>query len=142
MSIFIPLQEVEQSEEQLRSEVNALPETKKKAFYKAQTLELKDPDTYATLNYFLVGGFHHFYLGNLRTFAIELGLLVMSILVLIFANDVTYYDLPLGLIFIIALSLYELPQLFFSQKIARLRNLAISQAILSRVNSSEQHLLS
>lgn len=134
MSIFIPVQEVELNEEALRAQVNALPEAKKKAFYKAQTLELKDPDTYATLNYFLVGGFHHFYIGNMRTFAIEFGLLVMSILVLIFANDIAFYDLPLGLIFIIALSLYELPQLFFSQKIARLRNLKISQHILQRIS--------
>ena len=140
MRIFTPLQDIEQAEDALREQINALPEVKKKAFYQAQTLELKDPDTYATLNYFLVGGFHHFYLGNLRTFAIEFGLLVLSVLVLIFANDVVFYDLPLGLYFIIALSLYELPQLFFAQKIARLRNLSISKAILETVNQAEHNL--
>ena len=57
-------EEVEQKEEQLRSEIRGLNEAHRTSFYKSFSSNLKDPDTYAVLNFFFVTGLHHFYLGN------------------------------------------------------------------------------
>ena len=57
-------EEVEQKEDELRSEISALNEEHRKSFYKSFSNNLKDPDTYAVLNFFFITGLHHFYLGN------------------------------------------------------------------------------
>ena len=55
-------QAVEEQEENLRTTAGELEETKRKFFFKRFSEEYKDPDTYAVLNFFFVGGLHHFYL--------------------------------------------------------------------------------
>lgn len=126
MRLFEPIEHLEKNEEQLRSQVNSLPENQKKKFYELQSKKLKDPDTYATLNWFFLGGFHHCYLGNYALFALELTLLIVSIIGLILGHS--------SALFIIALLvIYELPQLFFSQKIARQHNYRLSCEIFNDV---------
>jgi hypothetical protein len=110
---------LEVKEDRLRQQVNKLSDDKKKAYYKALSHRLKDPDTYASINYFFIGGFHHFYLGKYKIFAIEFTLLVMSILGFIFVHQYAIY-------LILLIAVYELPQLFFSQKIARQYNYDVS----------------
>ena len=46
--------QLEQKEELLRKQVHALPENQRKEFYHRQSQKLKDPDTYATLNWFFL----------------------------------------------------------------------------------------
>jgi len=127
MAFFPSFDDLEEREEQLRSKVFELPEEKRKLFYKKQNKLIKDPDTYAALNYFFLGGLHHFYLGRYVTFAIEIVLLIIAILLLISGN-------MFGLAILFAVGLYELPQLFFSQKIARLYNLNMSLDLYSELN--------
>ncbi|EPC4056220.1 hypothetical protein ACRZPB_004622, partial [Vibrio parahaemolyticus] len=53
-----------------------LPETQKKEFYKLQSKKLKDPDTYATLNWFFLRAFkltfHSPSVGDIRVTTIVL----------------------------------------------------------------------
>ncbi|MCZ4294125.1 hypothetical protein [Vibrio sinaloensis] len=126
MRLFEPIEKLEESEELLRKQVNSLPDAQKKEFYHRQSKQLKDPDTYATLNWFFLGGFHHCYLGKYSLFALELTLLLVSIAGLVLGH--TSALLILGLLVI-----YELPQLFFSQKIARQHNYKLSCEIFNDV---------
>jgi len=130
MSIFEPLNILEGKEELLRNQINTLSELDKKTFYKEQTGKLKDPDTYASLNWFFLGGFHHFYLGKFKLFAVELLILLVAIIMLSIGFDFAVYLL-------VILALFELPQLFFSQKIARQRNYEISLEILNAIKGTK-----
>ena len=126
MRLFEPIEQLEKNEELLRNQVNLLPETQKKEFYERQSTKLKDPDTYATLNWFFLGGFHHCYLGKYGLFALELALLTISIIGLILGHTSAFIILAL-------LVFYELPLLFFSQKIARQHNFNLSCEIFNDV---------
>ncbi|WP_343291977.1 hypothetical protein [Vibrio harveyi] len=126
MRLFEPIEQLEKQEELLRSQVNSLPEHQKKEFYERQSKSLKDPDTYATLNWFFLGGFHHCYLGKYALFALELILLIVSIVGFVFGHPSAFLILAL-------LIIYELPQLFFSQKIARQHNYQLSCEIFNEV---------
>nr|WP_086939416.1 hypothetical protein [Thaumasiovibrio occultus] len=112
---FEPIEVLEEKEEQLRQKVNALPSDAKKQYYQLQGKQLKDPDTYAALNWLFLGGAHHLYLGKYLIFAIEFSLLIVSI-TLAFAGHLE------ALFILVGLSIYEAPQLFFSQRIARAHN--------------------
>ncbi|WP_394247082.1 hypothetical protein [Vibrio profundi] len=126
MRILEPIEQLEQNEELLRQQVNALPESQKKEFYHRQSKMLKDPDTYATLNWFFLGGFHHCYLRKYALFVIEITLLIVSVIGL-------FLDHSSALFILVLLVIYELPQLFFSQKIARQYNYQISCEIFNEV---------
>jgi len=130
MRLFEPIEQLEEKEELLRQQVLALPENQRKAFYKRQSSKLKDPDTYAALNWFFLGGFHHCYLGKYALFALELMLLIVSIIGLVLGH-------PSALVIITLLVIYELPQLFFSQKIARQHNYKLSCEIFNDVRNSD-----
>ena len=126
MRLFEPIEQLEKQEELLRSQVNSLPEHQKKEFYERQSKSLKGPDTYATLNWFFLGGFHHCYLGKYALFALELILLIVSIVGFVLGHPSAFLILAL-------LIIYELPQLFFSQKIARQHNYQLSCEIFNEV---------
>ncbi|TOO96897.1 hypothetical protein CGH26_27520, partial [Vibrio parahaemolyticus] len=87
---------------------------------------LKDPDTYATWNWFFLGGFHHCYLGKYALFALEMTMLIVSIIGLVLGHPSAFLILAL-------LVIYELPQLFFSQKIVRQYNYKLSCEIFNDV---------
>ncbi|MDA0117523.1 hypothetical protein [Vibrio sp. T11.5] len=126
MRLFEPIEQLEKNEELLRKQVNSLPENQKKEFFERQSKKLKDPDTYATLNWFFLGGFHHCYLGKYALFALELILLTVSVIGLFLGHTSALFILAL-------LTIYELPQLFFSQKIARQHNYKLSCDIFNDV---------
>ncbi|WP_413766502.1 hypothetical protein, partial [Vibrio vulnificus] len=90
-----------------------------KEFYNRQSKQLKDPDTYATLNWLFLGGFHHCYLGKYGLFALEITILLVSVVGLVLGHSS-------ALLILMLLVIYELPQLFFSQKIARQHNYDLS----------------
>jgi len=56
--------EVQAEEESLRLAIRDLPDEQRKRFYAIAKKKLKDPDTFAVLNYLFVTGLHHFYLGH------------------------------------------------------------------------------
>lgn len=129
MSIFEPLQTVEKNEDLLRQQLSSLSKEQKKVFYELQSQKLKDPDTYAALNWLFLGGVHHLYLEKYALFAIELMLLTVSIAGFFLGHESSIY-------IIILLAVYELPQLFFSQKIARQYNYNLSCHLFNEVRKS------
>ncbi|EHU4917122.1 TPA: hypothetical protein RQJ98_004473 [Vibrio vulnificus] len=126
MRMFESTEQLEENEELLRKQVNLLPEVQKKEFYNRQSKQLKDPDTYATLNWLFLGGFHHCYLGKYGLFALEITILLVSVVGLVLGHTS-------ALLILMLLVIYELPQLFFSQKIARQHNYDLSCKIFNDV---------
>ncbi len=130
---------VEEQEETVRTLVGKLGETNRKFFYKQFTGRYKDPDTYAVLNFFFIGGLHHFYLKKYIRGFINLSL-SLSGGVLIFAAPFQYnIDSKLGAfgtgILILALvTIIEIPNLFQSQIIAKDFNNRLSLKILGEVD--------
>ncbi|WP_111977464.1 TM2 domain-containing protein [Algibacillus agarilyticus] len=124
-------QTLRNEEEALRLEVAKLSPEQKKQYYSLETQRVKDPDTYAVLNYFFVTGLHHFYLGKNTQGLIDIVVLAIGIL------TIEYY----GWILIILISLYELPQLFKSQKILHQYNNDVMKQTLNEITqplTSEQ----
>ncbi|MGB6140564.1 MAG: TM2 domain-containing protein [Pseudoalteromonas rhizosphaerae] len=113
-------------EEQLRSEVNALSPEQRKLFYQQEKRLVKDPDTYAVLNWFFAAGLHHFYLGRFQRGAVNLTLMLIGIL--------TIYSF--GVFLIIVVLLIELPQLFKSQRIVHQYNNQVMADILKQLTGS------
>jgi len=120
-------QQVQQEEETLRLIIRDLPDDKRKQFYATAKKKLKDPDTFAVLNYIFVTGLHHFYLGhwlrgilNLVVFIAGITLIVMGL-----------WQLGLGII--IATSLLEVYALFRSQLIVQDYNNQVMRVTLERL---------
>tara|TARA_B100001059_G_C17347649_1_gene338993 strand:- start:150 stop:518 length:369 start_codon:yes stop_codon:yes gene_type:complete len=113
-------------EEQLRSEVNTLSPDQRKLFYQQEKRLVKDPDTYAVLNWFFAAGLHHFYLGKFQRGAVNLTLMLIGIL--------TIYSF--GVFLIIVVLLIELPQLFKSQRIVHQYNNQVMADILKQLTDS------
>ncbi|WP_462163573.1 TM2 domain-containing protein [Pseudoalteromonas xiamenensis] len=126
MRMFESTEQLEENEELLRKQVNLLPEVQKKEFYNRQSKKLKDPDTYATFNWFFLGGFHHCYLGKYGLFALEITMLLVSVVGIVLGHTS-------ALLILMLLVIYELPQLFFSQKIVRQHNYDLSCKIFNDV---------
>lgn len=117
---------VEAEEEQLKAEANALPAEARKAFYREVSRAVKDPDTYAALNWFFITGLHHFYLGRWGWGAFDLGLFALGVALIIGQA----YLLGLGLI--LAVTVIEFWALFRSQIIVRDWNNRIYRRVLER----------
>jgi len=121
---------VDQQEEVLRLKVRQLDDAQRVKFYARVKPRLRDPDTYAALNWFFITGLHHFYLGrwvwggvDLLALAIGIGLMVGGFMMGGFAV-------------IVALSLVELWALFRAQLIVQHWNNQIYQDALARVTAS------
>jgi TM2 domain-containing membrane protein YozV len=107
---------VEREEEALRDAIAKLPDAQRAALYRAAEKKLRDPDTYATLNYLLVSGLHHFYLGEWLRGALELGGAIAGVVLLF-----TEYWL-IGLLALVGIAVVELYALFRSQVIVQDHN--------------------
>ncbi|OOE71738.1 hypothetical protein [Salinivibrio kushneri] len=104
-----PIEALEAQEEALRKQVNGLTQSQKKRYFAEQSRQLKDPDTYAALNWAFLGGFHHLYLRKYRLFIVECTLLVIAVIGLVMSQ-------PYFALILVGLVLFELPQLFLAQK--------------------------
>jgi fatty acid desaturase len=124
-------EKIDTDEKELEERVRNLPNEEKKKYFKAQALRLKDPDDYAVFNYMFLGGFHHFYLGNYLIFIIEIVLFMLAIVLF-------FQGFAWSLLILVALSIYELPQLFLSQIIVREKNLEISQSIIREIETDKE----
>lgn len=121
------MQELSDREERLREQIRKLSDEQRKYYYRLERERLKDPDTYAVLNYFFIAGLHHFYLGRTNRGLINIALMVVGLLVLsLFA--------PLGVILLVTVFIVELPQLFKSQRIVYAHNLDLMDDILETVH--------
>jgi TM2 domain-containing membrane protein YozV len=122
--------EVDAREEELRLQVRELPDEKRKTFYERAEKELKDPDTFAVLNYLFVAGLHHFYLG--RWLRGLINLVVFSAgLYLIWLEQWSN-----GLVIIGIITLLEFYALFRSQIIVKHYNNRIAADILDSIENS------
>ncbi|WP_417761574.1 TM2 domain-containing protein [Shewanella sp.] len=126
MRFWEPIEQLEAKEDALRQQVNALPEPQRKQYYAEQSKRLKDPDTYATLNWLFLGGIHHCYLGKYALFAVEFLLLVISLVLIIAGYHFLFWVIA-------AIAVFELPQLFYSQRIVRIYNYRLSLDILQQL---------
>ena len=128
-AISIKKEVVFEREESLRLSVRGLDDDDKKLFHQKFSEDLRDPDTYAVLNFFFVAGLHHFYLGkNLRGLV---NIIVFSVgVVSIFLNFA-----GLGLTLIIAIVLIELPALFRAQLLVSHYNNELSDRLLQQIKS-------
>ncbi len=119
---------VQQDEERIRKLVRALPDEQRLLFFTQTEKELKDPDTYATLNYLFIAGLHHFYLGKWLRGSLNLGVFLCGVILLMLG--ITLF----GAVLLIAITLVELKALFQSQVIVQEYNNAVMEAIYRRVS--------
>lgn len=118
--------DVNAEEERLRALAAALPDAQRKAFYQESKRRLRDPDTYAVLNWFFLAGLHHFYLGKWEWGLLNLAVFTAGI-VLMFIQSVW-----LGLGLILLVSAWELWALFRSQIIVQDWNNRLYRDLLER----------
>ena len=120
---------VEQTEENLRTLVRQLSEADRKEFYQDFSNRIKDPDTYAVLNFFFVTGLHHFYLKKYARGSMNLFIFVFGISLLFSAST---EGLGAGIFLILFIILIELPALFRSQIIVKDYNNRLTERILEK----------
>lgn len=104
---------VQEKEDSIRLLVRELPDNLRLIFFKESEKKLKDPDTYATLNYIFIAGLHHFYLGKWGRGLINI--LVFWVGVIILFTDY----ISVGVFILVAISIFELYELFKSQTIVQ-----------------------
>ena len=115
---------VRAEEDAIRDAIAALAPEQRKAYYRLSEDRIRDPDTYATVNYFLVCGLHHFYLGKWVRGAANL---------MAFLAGVVFFFSPtpiIGIVIIAAIVAIELPALFMSQSVVRDHNNRQARQIL------------
>jgi TM2 domain-containing membrane protein YozV len=121
-------EEVDAQEEAIRLRVRELSDTKRKEYFHRFKKEVKDPDTYAGLNWLFVAGLHHFYLGRIGMGLLDLG---------VFASGVALLFTPLfilGIILIMGITIVELWALFRAQVIAQDFNNQLALRILRELS--------
>jgi len=118
---------IQAEEERIRQWVRELPDDKRLAFFKQAEKSLKDPDTYATLNYLFIAGLHHFYLGKWIRGSINLLIFVAGVLCIF--SGLT----GLGILILIAISAVELKALFKAQLVIQDYNNGVMQAIYREI---------
>ncbi|MDB4069227.1 TM2 domain-containing protein, partial [Pseudomonadales bacterium] len=86
-----------------------LSDAGKRDFYASVKKRVKDPDTYATLNWFFIAGLHHFYLGKWLNGCIDLAAFVIGIVLIVAKHP------GAGITVILIVSIAEFWALFRSQ---------------------------
>lgn len=124
---------VNKEEERLRIQISKLTEENRKKFYLKVKPRIKDPDTYAALNWFFVTGIHHFYLGKWAYGILDLLLFFVG-LALVFMGYPAF-----GFSVIIFITVAELWALFRAQIIVQDWNNKIYQAILNNIDNTKPH---
>ena len=119
--------DVEAETEAIRLAVRALPDEDRAAYFRLTERRMKDPDTYATLNWSLVAGAHHAYLGNWLRFAIDLMGTLLAVALLF--TPLLFVGIAL-LVLILGSELVELAR---SQVMVADHNNAIARATLAEV---------
>ena len=120
-------EKVDENEEELRKKIQSLDDDTKRKFYKIVKKKVKDPDTYAALNWFFITGLHHFYLGKWLMGFIDLSVLVVGILLMFLGQ------FELGIFLIVLISLIELWALFRSHIIIQDWNNQIQWKVINKL---------
>lgn len=109
---------VNEAAQELRHKVEGLSTVQRIEYYAHYTSALKDPDTYAVLNWLFLAGLHHFYLAHYLQGLLNLGMMTLGI-ALCFVSPI------LGGALILFITLVELPALFRSQLIVESHNIQL-----------------
>lgn len=125
--------EVDTEEERLRRVAASLPDDTRKAFYSELKRELRDPDTYAVLNWFFLVGLHHVYLRRWGRAILNISLVLLGGIFLVAQEWMT------GAILILVVVLLELWELFRSQIIVQDWNNRVFQKVLSRYGNDSRY---
>lgn len=104
---------IEAEEDRLRTVAAGLPDRERAAFHREARRRLRDPDTYAVLNWFFMVGLHHFYLGRYGRGLLDIGLVAAGIGLMI-GGHVLF-----GIGAILVVFIVELQALFRSQVIVQ-----------------------
>ncbi len=119
------LEAVKQHEEALRLQIRQLDESQRKQFYHQFNQQVKDPDTYAVLNYLFLAGLHHFYLGKMARGWLNFIVFGLGVLLLIAGW--------FGWVLIVAITLVELKALFQSEAIVCDHNNRLMESLLKSI---------
>jgi TM2 domain-containing membrane protein YozV len=114
-------------EECIRRLVRELPDEKRALFFKQAEKHLKDPDTYATLNFLFIAGLHHFYLGKWIRGSINLFIFLIGVVLLFTGLAFT------GVLLLVVISAIELKALFKSQIVVQDYNNGVMEAIYREI---------
>lgn len=114
---------IQEDEERIRRLVRELSDEQRLRFFKQTEQRLKDPDTYATLNYLFIAGLHHFYLQKWKRGSINLSIFLFGVMLLFTGLAV------LGVIVLIAITLVELNALFKSQLVIQDYNNHVMESV-------------
>jgi len=116
---------VKAEDERLREIVRNLEDSVRATYFREYNRLLKDPDTYAVLNWFFLAGLHHFYLGKLLRGMINLLIMLLGVALL-------FSDPLVGLALITIVVIIELPALFRSQIIVANHNTKTGLRLLEK----------
>ena len=126
--MFLSKQALVEQEEAIRLKVRQLSDEQRKQYHRLELKSIKDPDTYAVLNWCFIAGFHHFYLGKFVRGAVNSSLFILG-LILLFCVEPPWIGLGIyGLVFLL-----ELPQLLNAQNIIHQYNNQVMQACLTDI---------
>lgn len=117
---------VDAEEESLRAAIRGLSEEQRADFYRHAGKAVKDPDTYAALNWFFIAGLHHFYLKRWLLGLMDLAALFVAIAC--FAAGQVWA----GVVLLLVIYSWELVQLFRSQIIVQDWNNRLYRDLLRR----------
>ncbi|MCS4502593.1 TM2 domain-containing protein [Arhodomonas aquaeolei] len=119
---------VQEKEERIRRLVRELPDEKRLRYFREVERKIKDPDTYATLNFIFFAGLHHFYLGKWLYGIINMAVFWVGVAML-FTDHV-----GLGVLVLIGVSVLELCELFRSQVIVQKYNNQVMERVYNSVS--------
>lgn len=121
---------IQEDEERIRKLVRELTDEKRLQFFKQTEKDLKDPDTYATLNFLFIAGLHHFYLGKWLRGLINFTVFLLGA-ILLFSPAVV-----MGAFLLLAITIIELNALFNSQILVQEYNNGVMERICREVIGS------
>ena len=120
---------VEYQSQNLKEKVRELNEDQRRRYFNLFEPAIKDHDTYAVLNYLLLPGLHHFYLGKFFRGSLNLISLIAGASLIFFTKYVF-----VGTLIIIFILIVELLALFRSEVIVMNHNNLLSEEILESIS--------
>ena len=120
---------VEYESQRLKERVRELNDDQRRHYFNLLEPALKDHDTYAVLNYLLLLGLHHFYLGKFFRGSLNLIILLTGTSLILFTKYVF-----VGTLIIFFILIVELLALFRSQVIVMNHNNHLSKEILKSIS--------
>jgi TM2 domain-containing membrane protein YozV len=123
-------EDVDREEESLRRAIRELSDEQRSEFYQSAQKAIRDPDTYAALNWFFVVGLHHFYLRRWSR-----GIIDLSCLFIALGFFMSGWVWP-GVCLLIVVYTWELWELFRSQIIVQDWNNRLYRDLLRRFKTA------